>query len=69
MYFKNYFYLKIGQWRGLYGSAEGGVDSAEVTGIQNLLPVQYFSLSDKCSAADMQVWRSTFSQNVDARLA
>lgn len=55
MYFKNYFYLKIGQWRGLYGSAEGGVDSAEVTGIQNLLPVQYFSLSDKCSAADMQV--------------
>lgn len=57
MYFKNYCYLKIGQWRGLYGSAEGGVDSAEVTGIQNLLPVQYLvcSLSDKYSAADIQI--------------
>lgn len=68
MYFKNHCYLKIGQWRGL-STAEGGLDSAQVTGIQSLLPVQNLvgSLSDKYSAAP-QICRSTFSQNVDARL-
>lgn len=63
-YFKNYSYLKTDQWRGLW-AAEGGLDSAQVTGVQSHSSV--WSLWDKYSAAP-QICRSTFSQNLDARL-
>ena len=63
-YFKNYSYLKIGQWRSLW-AAEGGLDSAQVTGVQSHSLV--WSLWDKYSAAP-QICRSTFFQNLDARL-
>lgn len=64
MYSKNYSYLKIGQWRGLW-AAEGGLDSALVTGVQSHSWV--WSLWDQYSATP-QICRFTFSQNLNARL-
>lgn len=43
-YFKNYSYVKIGQWRGLW-AAEGGLDSAQVTGVQSHSLVCLFEIS------------------------